>query len=72
MVMLGRSVNLAIQLLSSLRPSKAVNHYFVHILAPETGKCPFRISGRRNESMWPDRVSNPGHLVFEQDVLLTA
>ena len=33
---------------------------------------PSRISGRRNESMWPDRVSNPGLLVLEPDAPLTA
>ena len=27
------------------------------------------MSGRRNESIWPDRVSNPGPLVLELDAL---
>ena len=30
------------------------------------------ISGKRNESMWPDRVSNPGPLTYESAALPTA
>ena len=33
--------------------------------SPVTDNCPSRISGRRIESMWPDRESNPGPLTLE-------
>ena len=40
-------------------------------LSPVIGNsCPSWISGRRNENMWPDRLSNPGPLALESDVLL--
>ena len=41
--------------------------YFVHILSPVTDNC-----GRRNESMWPDQISNPGPLNYESGARLTA
>ena len=62
MVMSGRSFNL----------TTLFQGYFVHILSPVTDKFPSCISGRRNESMWPDRVSNPGPLAHESDALPTA
>ena len=69
MVMSGRSVNLITLFLGKIRPPK----YLMHIVSPVTDNCPSRISGRRNESRpWPDRVSNPGPLTLELDVLLTA
>ena len=34
--------------------------------------CPSWISGRRNLSMWPDWVSNPGPLTYETGALPTA
>ena len=68
MVMSGRSVNLTTLSLGRFRPPK----YFVHILSPVTDNCPSRISGRRNESMWPDRGSNPGPLALESEALPTA
>ena len=49
-----------------------LDQYFVHILLPVTDNCPSRISGRRNESMWPDRVSNPGPLTYKPGALPTA
>ena len=57
-VMSERSVNLTILFLGRLRPP--VNQYLVHILSPVTDNCPSSISGKRNESMRPDRVSYPG------------
>ena len=68
-VMSGRSVNLSTLFPGRLRP---VNQYFVHILSPVTDNCPSWISGRWNESMWPDRVSNPGPLTYESGALSTA
>ena len=56
MVMSGRSVNLTTLFLGRLRPPKGLTS---------------TISGRRNESMWPDRVSNPGPLALESDALPT-
>ena len=67
MVMSGRSVNLPTLFLGRLRPPKRLTSYFVCILSPETDNCPACISGRRNESMWPDWVSNPGPLALETD-----
>ena len=64
--MSGRSVKLTALFLGRL------NQYFVHILSPVTDNCPSWISGRRNESMWPDRVSNPGPLTYESGALPTA
>ena len=43
----------------------------MHILSPVTDNCPSWVSGRRNESMWPDRVSSPGPLAHESDALPT-
>ena len=63
MVMSGRAVNLSVLFLGRLRPPN------VHILSPVTDSCPSRISGRRNESMWPDWISNPGPLALESDAL---
>ena len=57
---------LATLFLGRLRPP-----YFVHILSPVTDNCPSWIS-RRNESMWPDRVSNPGPLTYQSGTLPTA
>ena len=37
----------------------------MHILSPVTDDCRSWISGKRNESIWPDRVSNPGPLALE-------
>ena len=70
MVMSGRSVNLTTLFPGRLR--SAVNQYYVHILSMVTDNCPSGISGRRNESMWLDRISNPGPLALESDVLPTA
>ena len=70
--MSGRSVNLTTLFLGRLRPPKRFTQYFVHILSPVTDNCPSLISGRRNESMWPDRVSNPGPLIYESGALPTA
>ena len=42
------------------------------MLSPVTDNCSSWISGRRNESMWPDRVSNPGPLTYESGALPTA
>ena len=53
-------------------PGLASTCNFVHILSPVTDNCPSGISGRRNESMWPDQVSNPGPLTFESGALPTA
>ena len=66
MVMLGRAVNLTKLFLGRLRPPN------VHILSPVTDSCPSRISGRKNETVWPDRISNPGPLALESDALPTA
>ena len=41
-------------------------------LPPVTDNCPSLISGRRMESMWPDRVSNTGSLILESDALPAA
>ena len=41
----------------------------MHILSPVTDNCPSWKSGRRNESMLPDRVSNPGPLTYESGAL---
>ena len=46
-----------------------LNQYFVHILSPVTDNCPSWKSGRRNESMLPDRVSNPRPLTYESGAL---
>ena len=43
-----------------------VNQYFVHILSPVTDNCPSWKSGRRNESVLPDRVSNPDPWLMSQ------
>ena len=48
------------------------HQYFVHILSPVADNCPSCINGRRNESIWPDWVSNPGPLTHESDALATA
>ena len=55
----GRSVNLTTLYLGRL---SGYNQYFVYILSP--------VFGRRNESMWIDRVSNPGSLALGSDALL--
>ena len=70
--LLGVSVNLTTLFLGRLRPFKAVNQYFVHILSSVTDKCPSCISGRRNESLWPDLLSNLGSPAHESDTLQTA
>ena len=49
--------------------SPAVNQYLVHILSPVTDNCSSWKSRRRNESMLPDRVSNPGPLTYESGAL---
>ena len=36
---------------------------------PITDNYPSCISGRRNESVWPDRVSNPGLLTYDSGAL---
>ena len=41
----------------------------MHIRSPVTDNCPSCKSGRRNESMLPDRVSNPGLLTYESGAL---
>ena len=41
----------------------------MHILSPVTDNCPSWKSGRRNESMLPDRVSNAGPLTYESGAL---
>ena len=41
----------------------------MHILSPVTNNCPSWKSGRRNESILPDRVSNPGPLTYESGAL---
>ena len=41
----------------------------MHILSPVTDNCPSWKSGRRNESVLPDRVSNPGPLTYESGAL---
>ena len=61
MVMSGRSVNLTTTLFLGR-----------HILSPVTDNCPSSVSGRSNDSMWPDRVSNPGPLAIESDALPSA
>ena len=66
MVMLGRSVNLTILFLGGHRPLKRLTSTSCTYPSPVTN------GGRRNESMWPDRVSNPGPLVLESDALPTA
>ena len=43
----------------------------MHILSPVTDNFFSWISGRRNESKWPDPVSNPGSLTFESKALPT-
>ena len=43
----------------------------MHILSPVTDNYPVLTSGR-NESMWPDQVSNWGPLALESDELATA
>ena len=63
--MSGRSVNLTTLFLGRLRPPRR----FVHILLPVTDNCPSWKSGRRNESMLPDLVSNPGPLTYESGAL---
>ena len=67
--MSGRSGNLTTLFLGRLRPHK---RYFMHILSPVTDNQSSLISGRRNDSMWPDRVSNPGPLTNESGAPLTA
>ena len=59
--MSGRSDNLPTLFLGR----QAVNQDFVHILLPVTDNCPSWISGRINESMWPDQVSNSGPLAHK-------
>ena len=44
----------------------------MHILSPVTDNCSSKISGRRNESTWPDQVLNPGPLTYESGALPTA
>ena len=41
----------------------------VHILSPVTDNYPSWISEKRIESMWSDRVSNPGSLALDSDAL---
>ena len=67
MIMSGRSYNLITLFLGTLRPQ-----FLMHILSPVTDNRPSRISGRKNESLWPDRISSPGPLAREFDLLPTA
>ena len=66
-VMSGWSVNLTTLFLGGLRPPKRLTS-----TPPVTDNCPSWISGRRNESMLPERVSNQGHLTYESGALPTA
>ena len=72
MVMSGRSVNLTTLFLGRLRPPKRLTSTSVHIFLPVADNCPSWISRRKNKSLWPDWVSNPGPLALESDALLTA
>ena len=67
MFLSGRSVNLTTLFLGRLRPPKRLTK-----LSPITDNCPFSVSGRRNESSLPDRVSYPEPLALESDALPTA
>ena len=67
--MSGRSVNLTTLFLGRLRHPKRLTitscTYFRQLLTTAL----LEISGRRNESMLPDRVSNPGLLTYESGAL---
>ena len=59
----GRSVNQTTLFLGKLRPHK-------RLFSTKCTYCrPSCLSGRRNESMWPDQVSYHGPLAFESDAL---
>ena len=45
--------------LGSLDPLNSYYQYQVHTLSTVTDNCLSGIGGRRNESKWPNRVSNP-------------
>ena len=66
--MSGRSVNLTTLFLGRLRPPKRLTSTSC-TLSPVTDNCPSLKSGRRNESMLPDQVSNPGPLTYESGAL---
>ena len=58
--MSGRSVNLSTLFLGRLRPKRLTSTSFLNQRK------------ERNESIWPDVVSNPGPLALESDALPTA
>ena len=69
----GRSVNLTTLFRGRLRPPKRLTSTScTYFRQPETDNCPSWKSGRRNESMLPDRVSNPGPLTYEWGTLPAA
>ena len=72
MVMLGWSVNLTKLFLDRHRLPERLTSNSCTYLSPIIDDCPSCISGRGNESMWTDRVSNPGPLALDSDALRTA
>ena len=67
--MSGRSDNLTTLFLAWLRPPKQLTStkctYFHQLLTTALLESAERI----NESKWPNRVFNPGHLALESDAL---
>ena len=71
MVMSGRSVNLTTLFLGRLRPPKRLTSTLCTCFRQLLTTALLESSGKRHESVWPDRVSNPGPLAHESDALLT-
>ena len=65
MVMWGRSANVTILFVDRLRPPKQLTTCSTKV--PYFRQKRSRISGRRTESKWPDRVSNLGPLALKSD-----
>ena len=68
-VMSGRSVNLTTLFLGRLRPPKRLTSTSCTYFRQELTTALLEKSGRRNESMLPDRVSDPGPLTYESGAL---
>ena len=67
MVRSGRSVNVTTLFLCMLRPPKQLTSTKVHLLSPVTL---FNQRKEKNESKWPDMVSNLGPLALKSDTEL--
>ena len=67
MVMSGLSVNLPTLFLGRLRPPKRLTSTLCTYFRQKLTTALLESAGRRNESMWPDWVSNPGPLALETD-----